>query len=87
MSSLSGNLSNMTEAVVRQQPERAMLSKMGRKFRSYDKFTVGRPQMKVDFDGAGPAYKSYMGAAVSITFIVLSSIFLYSKILVLYNIS
>ena len=43
--------------------------------------------MKVDFEGNGPAYKSYMGAAVSIAFIALSAIFLYSKILVLYNVS
>ena len=59
----------------------------GRKFRSYDKFSVGKPQMKVDFEGAGPAYKSYMGAAVSIIFIVLSSIFLYSKFMILVNVS
>ena len=41
--------------------------------------------MKVDFEGSGPAYKSYMGACVSITFIVLSSIFLYIKISTIYN--
>ena len=62
-----------------------MLQKVGRKFRSYDKFTAGKPQMKVDFEGAGPAYKSYMGAAVSIIFIVISIIFLISKILILVN--
>ena len=43
--------------------------------------------MKVDFEGAGPAYKSYMGAVVSIIFIVLSATFLCSKILVLYNVT
>ena len=43
--------------------------------------------MKFDFEGTGPAYKSYMGAAVSIIFIVISTIFLYSKFLVLYNVS
>ena len=62
-----------------------MLEKVGRKYRSYDKFTVGKPQMKVDFEGAGPAYKSYMGATVSIIFIVISAIFLFSKILILVN--
>ena len=61
--------------------------KAGRKFRSYDKFSVGKPQMKIDFDGAGPAYKSYAGAATSIMFIALSSVFLYSKILILANVS
>ena len=58
---------------------------MGQKFRSYDKFTAGRPAMKIDFDGSGPAYKSYMGAVVSIIFICLSSVFLFSKIMTLYN--
>lgn len=39
--------------------------------------------MKVDFEQAGPAYKSYMGAAVSIIFILLSATFLYKKLTVL----
>ena len=59
----------------------------GRKFRSYDKFSVGKPQMKVDFEGAGPAYKSYMGAVSSMMFIALSSIFLISKIMIIANVS
>ena len=41
--------------------------------------------MKVDFEGAGPAYKSYMGATVSIIFIILSVGFLYKKVGVLAN--
>ena len=39
--------------------------------------------MKVDFEGAGPAYKSYMGATVSIIFILISATFLMNKIVVL----
>ena len=39
--------------------------------------------MKVDFEGSGPAYKSYMGAVVSIIFIAISCFFLYSKVIVL----
>ena len=41
--------------------------------------------MKLDFEGSGPAYKSYMGATVSIIFIVISATFLFSKILILVN--
>ena len=63
----------------------SFMEKVGRKYRSYDKFTVGKPQMKVDFEGSGPAYKSYMGATVSIIFIVISATFLLSKILILVN--
>ena len=39
--------------------------------------------MKIDFEGAGPAYKSYMGATVSIIFILISATFLMNKIVVL----
>ena len=60
---------------------------MGHKFRSYDKFSVGKPALKIDFDGSGGAYLSYMGSFVSIIFIVISAIFLYSKIMILYNVS
>ena len=67
------------------KPSLTMLEKVGRKYRSYDKFTVGKPQMKIDFESAGPAYKSYMGATVSIIFIVISAVFLFSKILILVN--
>lgn len=63
------------------------LSQIARKFRSYDKFTVGKPAMKIDFEGAGGAYQSYMGAFVSIVFVVISAIFLYSKIMVMYHIT
>ena len=58
---------------------------VGQKFRSYDKFSAGRPAMRIDFEGTGPAYKSYMGAIVSISFILISAIFLFSKIMTLYN--
>ena len=39
--------------------------------------------MKIEFEGAGGAYQSYMGALLSILFILLSASFLYSKALVL----
>lgn len=55
------------------------------KFRACDKFTAGRPQLKVDFDGTGPAYKSYMGAVVSILYTLLSATYLYLKIVTLSN--
>ena len=58
---------------------------MGHKFRSYDKFTVGRPMMKVDFEGLGPAYKSYMGAAVSMTYIFMVLFFLIHKLIILFE--
>ena len=64
-----------------------VFASIGRKFRSYDKFSVGKPALKINFEGAGGAYMSYMGAFVSIVFIVISSIFLYSKILIMYNVS
>ena len=41
--------------------------------------------MKIDFEGAGPGYKSYCGAFVSISFIVMVSIFVYAKFLNLLN--
>ena len=41
--------------------------------------------MKVDFEGLGPAYKSYMGACVSIIFIIITLIFFYVKCMTLYN--
>ena len=62
-------------------------SEIARKFRSYDKFTVGKPALKINFEGAGGAYQSYMGAFVSIVFIVISAIFLYSKIMVMHHIT
>lgn len=39
--------------------------------------------MKLDFEGSGPAYKSYMGAAVSIIFTVMVTIFFFSKLMIL----
>ena len=61
------------------------MDKLKHKFRSYDKFTAGRPQLKVDFEGTGPAYKSYMGAAVSILYIIMVTTFLWSKVTILVN--
>ena len=55
------------------------------KFSSYDKFTAGRPALKIDFEGQGAAYKSYMGAFISIVFIVITLAFFYIKCLTLYN--
>lgn len=66
-------------------PEYTAMEKVGRKFRSYDKFSAGAPGIKIDFDGAGPGYKSYMGAFVSIVYIILVSVFLYSKCATLYH--
>ena len=66
-------------------PEYTAIEKVGRKFRSYDKFSAGAPSIKIDFEGAGPGYKSYMGAFVSIVYIILVSVFLYSKCATLYN--
>ena len=39
--------------------------------------------MKLDFEGSGPAYKSYMGAAVSVIFSVMVTIFFFSKLMIL----
>ena len=64
-----------------------LFNQIARKFRSYDKFSVGKPAMKIDFEGAGGAYQSYMGAFVSIVFILISAIFLYSKIMVMLHVS
>ena len=41
--------------------------------------------LKVDFDGLGPAYKSYMGAAVSVTYVLMVCIFLFHKLLILFD--
>ena len=39
--------------------------------------------MKLDFEGSGPAYKSYMGAFISSTYVFMVLIFLYSKLIIL----
>ena len=62
------------------------MTKVGRKFRSLDDFGQ-RTAMKIDFEGAGSTYQSYMGATVSVIFFSISAIFLFSKIMVLYNTS
>ena len=66
----------------------SLLKNQMRKFRSYDKFSVGRPAFKIDFEGGpGGAYQSYMGALLSLVFILISVIFLYSKIMIMVNVS
>ena len=61
------------------ESSKTVLKKVSHKFRSYDKFSVGRPANKIDFDGNGPGYKSYMGACISILYIIMVCVFLYSK--------
>ena len=41
--------------------------------------------MKVDFEGSGPAYKSYMGAAVYYIFWCMLVLFFFSKLSILIN--
>ena len=36
--------------------------------------------MKIDFEGAGVGYKSYCGAFISVTYITLVVVFLWSKV-------
>ena len=62
-----------------------MLTAFARKLRSVDKFGQ-KPGYKVQYEGGG-AYVSYMGALCSVIFIMISLIFLYSKIMVLVNVS
>ena len=62
-----------------------MLTAFARKLRSVDKFGQ-KPGYKVQYEGGG-AYVSYMGALCSVIFIMISLIFLYSKIMVLINVS
>ena len=54
-------------------------------FRSYDKFSVGKPAMKIEFEGAGGAYQSYMGALLSLLFVLISAAFLSSKAFILHS--
>ena len=41
--------------------------------------------MKVDFEGSGPAYKSYMGATVYYIFWCMLVLFFFSKLAILIN--
>jgi len=41
--------------------------------------------MKLDFEGSGPAYKSYMGAAVYCIFWSMLIVFFYNKLLIMIN--
>ena len=62
-----------------------MMNKLLRKVRSIDKYGQ-KPAFKMRFEGGG-AYVSYMGALCSAIFISISLIFLYSKIMVLVEVS
>ena len=62
-----------------------MFTAFARKLRSIDKFGQ-KPGYKVQYEGGG-AYVSYIGALCSLIFIMISMVFLYSKIMVLVNVS
>lgn len=62
-----------------------MLESTAKCFRTYDKFGQ-KPGFKVSYEG-GNSYISYMGALCSVVFFTISVIFLYSKILILANVS
>ena len=59
-----------------------MLNQAANYFRSYDKFGL-KPAYKVNFEGAHSSYVSYMGTLCTMIFFAISTIFLYSKIVVL----